>query len=143
MTGRPSVGMPTRDVTVRWLGEGLLFEARAGERPPLRVDGHTKVAASPVELLLVSAATCAGSDVVLILEKQRVQLRALDLVVIAERRTTEPRRVTAIHFRVNVAGEGADEAKVSRAVALSLEKYCSVVASLAPDTRVTYDITIA
>jgi len=32
---------------------------------------------------------------------------------------------------------------VRRAVDLSLEKYCSVVASLAPDIRITYDVTVA
>jgi len=41
-----------------------------------------------------------------------------------------------------VAGDGADEAKARRAVELSLEKYCSVVASLAPDIPVTYDVTL-
>jgi uncharacterized OsmC-like protein len=33
-----------------------------------------------------------------------------------------------------------DDAKVRRAIDLSLEKYCSVVASLAPDMQVTYDV---
>jgi uncharacterized OsmC-like protein len=42
-----------------------------------------------------------------------------------------------------VEGDGLDEAKMRRAVDLSLEKYCSVMASLAPDIRVTYDVTIA
>jgi uncharacterized OsmC-like protein len=36
-----------------------------------------------------------------------------------------------------------DETKVRRAVDLSLEKYCSVMASLAPDIQVSYDVTIA
>lgn len=142
MTGRPSVGVPTVSVSARWLGEGLQFEGRAGERL-VRVDGNSKTAVSPVEMLVVAAATCTGSDIVLILEKQRVQLRALDIGVLAERRPTEPRRVTGIHFRVSVSGDGATEDKVRRAVALSLEKYCSVVTSLAPDTRITYDVAIA
>ena len=34
------------------------------------------------------------------------------------------------------AGEGLDEARARRAIDLSLEKYCSVVASLAPDIDV-------
>jgi uncharacterized OsmC-like protein len=33
--------------------------------------------------------------------------------------------------------------KVRRAVDLSLEKYCSVVASLAPDIAISYDVAIA
>ena len=142
MTGRPSVGVPTVSVSARWLGEGLRFEGRAGERL-VRLDGHSKESVSPVEALVIAAATCTGADVVLILEKQRVQLRTLDIDVLAERRPTEPRRVTALHLRFAVSGEGVSEDKVRRAVELSLEKYCTVVTSLAPDTRVTYDVTIS
>ena len=42
---------------------------------------------------------------------------------------------------VSQARVGGDQALV-RAVELSLEKYCSVVASLAPDIPVTYDVTL-
>ena len=59
-----------------------------------------------------------------------------------ERRDETPKRFTAIHFRFHVAGAGADETKLRRAIDLSLEKYCSVVQSLAPDIRITYDAII-
>jgi len=42
-----------------------------------------------------------------------------------------------------IAGAGADEIKVHRAIDLSLQKYCSVMASLAPDIAVGYDVTLA
>jgi putative redox protein len=140
MTGRPSVGIPTREVSVEWQGAGLLFEGRAGERPPVVVDGDTQRAMSPMELLLLAAGACAGADVVHILAKQRVVLRRLAIALSGTRRETEPRRYLAIHYRFTVAGDGVDDAKVRRAIDLSLEKYCSVVASLAPDMQVTYDV---
>src|SRR5437899_1645608 len=56
---------------MRWR-ERLLFEAGASGRPALLVDGDGTVATSPVEMLLVAAATCSASDVVLILAKQGV-----------------------------------------------------------------------
>lgn len=130
-----------REVTVRWRDE-LLFEGGPPSRPAILVDGAGAAATSPVELLLLAAATCSASDVVLILQKQRVALRALEVAVQGTRRETEPRRYTAIHFRFAIAGAGADEAKARRAIDLSLEKYCSVVASLAPDTRITYDVAL-
>ena len=135
----------TRAVTVRWRpGTGSMrFDATAPGRSAILVDGDGREAASPVELLLVAAATCAASDVVMILEKQRVALRALDVAVQGTRREETPRRYMAIHLRFTVAGEGADETKTRRAVDLSLEKYCSVVASLAADLRVTYDVALA
>jgi len=129
---------------MRWLKQ-LQFEGRGtgGDRPTILVDGDTTVATSPVELLLLAAATCTASDIVIILQKQRVQLEALDVDVDGTRRDEEPRRFTAIMFHVRVRGEGADEVKVRRAVDLSIQKYCSVIASLAPDIPISYDVAIA
>jgi putative redox protein len=132
----------TAGVALRWR-EKMVFEGGGSGRPTIVVDGDTAVATSPVELLLLAAGTCAASDVVLILEKQRVKLRSLEVAVEGTRREEEPRRFTAMHFRFRVSGDGADETKVRRAIDLSLEKYCSVVASLAPDIPVTYDVAIA
>ncbi|HYT03997.1 MAG TPA: OsmC family protein [Gemmatimonadales bacterium] len=126
---------------MRWR-ERLLFEGGAPGRPAILVDGDSAAATSPVELLLLAAATCSASDVVLILQKQRVTLRSLDVAVRGTRREEQPRRYTALHFVFTVSGDGVDEAKARRAVDLSLEKYCSVVASLAPDIPITYDLAI-
>jgi putative redox protein len=133
-----------RETVVRWRGE-LRFEATdtLGKRPPVLVDGNSAAALSPVELLLVAAATCTASDVVEILEKQRVALRTLEVAVRGTRREQYPRRYTDLHFRFELAGERADETRARRAIDLSLEKYCSVVASLAADIRITYDLAVA
>ncbi len=127
---------------MRWLRE-LQFEGSGAGRPLVLVDGDGKAATSPVELLLLSAATCTASDIVIILQKQRVKLESLEISVRGTRRETEPRRYTAIALHVAVRGQGADDVKVRRAVDLSLAKYCSVVASLAPDIALSYDVAIA
>jgi putative redox protein len=132
----------TAAVTTRWLGD-LRFEGGSPGKPAILVDGNATAATSPVELLLLAAATCTASDVVIILQKQRITLESLDISVRGTRREEEPRRYTAIAFHFAVRGAGADDVKVRRAVDLSLEKYCSVVASLAPDIPISYDVTIA
>ena len=132
----------TANVTMRWR-EKLVFEGGGPRRPPTMVDGDSQVASSPVELLLLAGAACSGSDMVGILEKMRVALWLLEVEVVGTRCEENPRRLTAIHFRFRVGGAGVDEAKVRRSVDLSLEKYCSVTASLAPDIRLSYDVTIA
>jgi putative redox protein len=129
------------EITMRWR-ERQLFEAGPPGRPALLVDGDSAVAVSPVELLLVAAATCSAADVVSILEKQRVRLRSLEVGLRGTRRDEYPRRYTALHFVFSLSGDGADDVKARRAIDLSLEKYCSVVASLAPDIRVTYDVAL-
>ena len=130
------------EVSMRWLKD-LQFEGSGNGRPEILVDGDGTAGTSPVELLLLSAATCTASDIVIILQKQRIKLEALDIAVRGTRREEQPRRYTAIAFHVSVRGEGADEVKVRRAIDLSLEKYCSVAASLAPDIAISYDVTIA
>jgi putative redox protein len=132
----------TASVSVRWR-DHLVFEGGGAGRPSIVMDGDSKAATSPVELLLVAGAGCTGADIVGILEKMRVDLRTLDMDVEGTRRDEHPRRFTAIHFRFRVSGAGIDEPKVRRAVDLSLEKYCTVMASLAPDIRVSYDVAIA
>ena len=133
---------PTAEVSLRWI-TALQFEGAGPGKPPITVDGDTQVATSPVQLLLLAAGTCTASDVVLILQKQRVVLASLEIAVRGTRREENPRRFTAIHLQFTVRGEGATEDKVRRAVDLSIEKYCSVVATLAPDVKVTSDITLA
>ena len=130
-----------REVTVRWR-EGQLFEGSATAKPGIVVDGHGAAATSPVELLLLAAATCSGADVVVILEKQRVALQTFEIAVRGTRREEQPRRYTSIHFHFTIGAAGIDETKARRAIDLSIEKYCSVLASLAPDIRVAYDLTL-
>lgn len=132
----------TAAVTIRWR-EGMVFEGGPPGRPDVTVDGDSQVAVSPAELLIVSAATCTAADVVLILQKMRVDLTRLEIAVRGTRRDAEPRRYTAIHFDWTIVGAGVDPAKARRAIDLSVEKYCSVLASLAPDIAVTYDLTLA
>ena len=127
---------------MRWVNE-LRFEGGGPGQPMILVDGDTKVATSPVQLLLFAAASCTASDIVIILQKQRIELEALEISVRGTRREEQPRRIMALALQVSVRGKGADEVKVRRAIDLSIEKYCSVIASLAPDIPVSYDVTIA
>lgn len=132
----------TASVTLKWR-DNQVFEGGGAGRPPTLVDGDSTIATSPVEMLLVAGAACTASDVVDILKKMRVTLRTFEVDVVGTRREDYPRRFTAIRFLFRVSGAGVEESKVRRAVDLSLEKYCSVMASLAPDIQVGYDVAIA
>ncbi|MEO7136414.1 MAG: OsmC family protein [Gemmatimonadales bacterium] len=131
----------TKKVVLTWQ-EGVRFSGGAPEGPSTIVDGDNDAGPGPMLTLLLAAGSCSGSDVVVILEKMRVQLRRLRIDVTGVRREQEPRRYIAIHFDYHVAGEGLDQAKATRAIDLSLEKYCSVVHSLAPDIAITYALTL-
>lgn len=132
----------TKHVTVAW-ERAMIFRGSAEGSPPVMIDGDNAAAPGPMLSLLLAAGSCTGSDIVLIMEKMRVPLRELRIEVSGTRREEHPRRYVAIRFEFHLTGQGLDEARARRAIDLSLEKYCSVVASLASDIDVTYGLTLA
>ena len=133
-----------RAVRLDWSGTKLQFSG-VGVDPPspaVAVDGDGITGPGPMQVLLLAAAGCTGADVVLILEKMRVQLHTFAIDVVGVRRDEEPRRYLAIRFRFRLGGDGLDATKAERAVDLSLKKYCSVVHSLALDIAITRDIEV-
>lgn len=131
----------TAEGVLRWNGK-LRFSGGAPGGPPIELDGDGEVAPSPVTALLVAGAACAAADVVIILEKMRIELAAIDVAMHAERRDATPRRLQKFHMVFTVKGAGLDQDKLSRAVSLSIEKYCSVLSSLADDIAVSYEARV-
>ena len=132
----------TKHVSLRWQ-EGLRFLGGEPNGPSITIDGDNAAGPGPMLTLLLAAAACTGSDVVVILQKMRVPFQELRIEVAGVRRETEPRRYMSIHLDYYLAGPGVDAVKVRRAIDLSLEKYCSVMNSLAPDITITYALSLA
>jgi putative redox protein len=132
----------TKRIALTWERDQVFCGGAPGG-PEVVIDGDNRAGPGPMHSLLLAAAACSGSDVVVILGKMRVVLRELRIEVSGVRREQEPRRYTSIHFDFHLAGEGLDETRARRAIDLSLEKYCSVVASLAPDIKITYGLALA
>ncbi|HYC51100.1 MAG TPA: OsmC family protein [Gemmatimonadaceae bacterium] len=137
---RPSTGNPIVKSHAVWKG-GLLYEAGVGERTHL-IDGNSKAAPSPVETLVSSLGTCAASDVVEILAKQRTPPERLEVDTVGTRRAEFPRRLLAVELTLTIEGAGITREQVERAMTLSVEKYCTVAASLAGDITFTSVIVL-
>ena len=131
----------TKQVTLHWQQQ-LIFRGGPPEGPEVVIDGDNAAAPGPMLQLLSAAAACTGSDIVSILEKMRVGLKELRIHASGVRREQEPRRYVSIHLEYHLVGDRLDEAKARRAIDLSLEKYCSVIHSLAPDTQITHGFTL-
>jgi putative redox protein len=136
------VAEETKRITLDWQ-EGLRFRGGEPNGPSILIDGDNVEGPGPMLTLLLAAAACTGSDVVVVLNKMRVAFSALRIEVSGVRRETEPRRYVSLHLDYRVTGSGVDAAKVRRAIDLSLEKYCSVIHSLAPDMAITYALSLA
>lgn len=135
-------GVPSpHAIEVSWQGERRYRGGRDGGAM-IVLDGDGRAGPSPVDTLLVSLAACSAIDVVDILEKRRTPVSELTVRVEFSRAPSPPRRLTDVHLHYHVR-TASERHHVERAVDLSLEKYCSVTASLASDIRISREVEIA
>ncbi len=135
--------MADSQISLRWTGQGLQFEAPHASQNTFRIDGDGRTAYSPVQALLLSLAGCTAADVVDIVTRMRVPLSELEVTVGGERNAEPPRYFKTIHMRYVARGvAAADREKLERAIQLSMEKYCSVITTIRRDTPVTHDYEI-
>ncbi len=131
-----------KQVTLTWQ-HGMVFSGSAEGKAPITLDAKGNAGPGPMEALLLALAGCTGSDVVSILEKMRFPVRALSVEVAGERRAEHPKRYTSIVLTYRIDAPGVPEERARHAIDLSLEKYCSVTHSLAPDIARRYELVLA
>jgi len=95
----------------------------------------------PSDLLLMAAAACSAYDVVNILKKQKEPLLDLQIICDGEQLEDPPYTFTKIHLHYLVYGDVSNE-KLARAIALSEDKYCSVISTLKPGVPISSDFEI-
>lgn len=112
----------------------------------LHIDGgrdsdDTRLGFGPKALLLSGLAGCSGIDVVEILHKMKVVFTKLSITTEAEIADTDPKVFTDITITYTTDVPAADEARLRRAIELSLDKYCGVAAMLKKNSPINYKIT--
>jgi len=102
------------------------------------LDGNSErsAASGPLELLMIALGSCTAVDVVSILKKKRQKVTAYRVEVRGERREDYPRSFRRMEVRHIVTGHGVSAEAVRRAVELSVDKYCSVAATLRPTAEI-------
>jgi len=97
---------------------------------------------SPMQMLLLGLGGCSLVDVVIILQKQRQPFTGAEVEIDGVRAGEVPRPWQDVHLHFVVTGAGVDPAKVERAIALSLEKYCGAYATLSGVATITHDFEV-
>ncbi len=92
---------------------------------------YTWAGLKPPEMLLMSAASCSAYDVIDILGKQREPLQDLKVICEGDQDSEPPYRFTRIHLHYIATG-AINQERLERAIKLSEDKYCSVLATLRP-----------
>ena len=92
---------------------------------------------SASELLLAGIGSCSAWDVVEILRKTRTEVADLRVRVTGEQDADPPWTYRQIHLHFTFQGPDLDPVVIERAIRLSVDKYCSVIATV----RAAADVT--
>ena len=131
-------------ITLQRVNQAVRFEGVNSAGNTVIVEGSPEIGGEgqgmrPMELLLVSLASCSSMDVVSILKKMRQPLEELRVEVEGQRATDQvPAVFTKIHLRFVLKGDLRAD-RVEEAIRLSVDKYCSVGRMLDKTAEITYD----
>ncbi|HVY76834.1 MAG TPA: OsmC family protein [Puia sp.] len=111
------------------------FEGKDGSGHQVHMDSSPETGGHdsgirPMQMLLIGLGGCSGIDIVSILKKQRQQIDDFRISIDGER---EPGKEPSLWKKIRVVFEvrgNVDPEKLKRACALSMDKYCSVAATL-------------
>lgn len=124
----------TRIELTRTIGD-YGFEGKDANGLTIQMDAGVEIGGQnagirPMQTLLMGLGGCSGVDIVSILKKQRQKPTALKMIINAERESAkEPALWKTIQIHFQFSGI-TDLEKAEKACALSIDKYCSVAATL-------------
>jgi len=126
---------------------GMQFIASADSGHAVVMDADASVGGDntgsrPMELLLMGIGGCSGMDIISILKKKKQHVTGLEAHVSGTMAENYPHKYTEISIEFIVRGKAVSEEAVKRAVQLSMEKYCSVKATLEGSAKITFSYKI-
>ena len=96
----------------------------------------------PMELLLLGIGGCSGMDIISILRKKKQHVTGFEIAVKGKKAEEYPKKFTDISIEFIVRGRDISDGAVKRAVDLSMNKYCSVKATLEGAADIHFSYTI-
>lgn len=128
---------------VKWL-DNMSFVGESASGHSVVMDGPPEAGGRnlgirPMEMLLLGLGGCSSFDIVSMLKKGKQDLVDCEVEITAKRADTEPKVFTSIHLHFIVSGNNLSEKRVTRAIELSAEKYCSASIMLGKTAEVTHD----
>ncbi|WP_445386567.1 OsmC family protein [Robiginitalea sp. IMCC44478] len=122
----------TNRVTTKWLGD-MAFESNNPSGLKFKIDaspedGGKGEGLRPKALMLSSLAGCSGLDVASLIRKMKLDVSGFHIETNADLSDTHPQTYTKVSLEFHFFGKNLNRAKLEKAVNLSAEKYCGVMA---------------
>jgi putative redox protein len=134
------------DICVDYVS-GKQFRGEGSSEFPTVIDAPTTfggegLGASPMELMLMSIASCSGMDIVSILEKRRIHFDSFQISVSAEQAPEDPKVFTKIELTYRFKGDALSKDSIDKTINLVLDKYCSVAVMIKQAATLTYRLVL-
>ena len=122
----------TNHITTKWLGDmkfestnpsGLNLFIDAGEENGGQGEGYR-----PKALMLSALAGCGGLDVASLIKKMKLEVNSFKIEIEANLTEEHPKYYDKVAMHFHFYGKNLKEKKLQKAVDLSIEKYCGVMA---------------
>ena len=127
------VSKDLHEVETFWQG-GMHFTANVQghsiHMDKLPEHGGTDTGPRPKPYILAAASGCTGMELISILEKMRIKIQFLDIVITGRLGSSLPKIYDAVHIRYTIGCDQADQDRIQKAIALVEEKYCGVIAMI-------------
>ena len=129
-------------IEIERVNDKVHLEAKNEQGTIVHMDGSPEIGgeelgARPMQLILMGLGGCTSMDVLSILKKMREEVKSYKVTVDAERATDHPMVFTKIHVHYILEGDVKKE-NVEKAIALSMDKYCSVTHMLNKTAVITH-----
>ncbi|AGA78689.1 OsmC family protein [Echinicola vietnamensis] len=134
--------MAKRNVTVTMKAD-YEYEAVNPQGNKVQIDMYDpekKQHQSPMDLVLSAVASCASVDAVLMMKKKRKQVEGFKVETEGDRNDGIPAFYKSIHMRFVLTSPDATEEEFAKVVKLSVDKYCSVSASLSAEISYSSEV---
>jgi len=134
------------EVRIDLADDRLRFAARAGTNEPIFADNIPPLGSGkgyrPLEIFLISLATCSGSSIVSLLRKKRKAVTSFAMTAQGFRREEHPKIFEKIVLHCNLVSPDATDADMLRCIELTEEKYCPVWGMIKGNVEVICEYTI-
>lgn len=134
-------------VTIRRINDQVHLEAINEQGNRVQADGASHIGGQglgmrPMEMLLSALGNCSAIDVIEFLRKMRQPLEKLEIEIDGTREEGKhPALFTDIHLHYKLTGD-LDPKKVEKAIALSVDTYCSVARIVEKTAKISWSYSL-